>query len=59
MIDAGSELGISDLRFSFPRGVDPSVKAALEDMGLTVEGPIVRVHGPDTSDADNDDGGAP
>jgi hypothetical protein len=39
MIEAGREHGVSDLRFSFPRGVDPSVKAALEGMGFTVEGP--------------------
>jgi hypothetical protein len=39
MIEAGREHGVSDLRFSFPRGVDPSVKVALEGMGFTVEGP--------------------
>lgn len=39
MVEAGREHGVSDLRFSFPRGVDASVKAALESMGFTVEGP--------------------
>lgn len=44
MLQAGAEHGVTDLRFSFPKGVDPSIKTELEAMGFTVEGPVKPVH---------------
>ncbi|MBK9647880.1 MAG: hypothetical protein IPO67_22455 [Deltaproteobacteria bacterium] len=45
MLIAAKEKGVTDLRFSFPKGVSPEVAAALEAMGFTVDGPRISTQG--------------
>ena len=45
MLIAAKEKGVTDLRFSFPKGVSPEVAAALESMGFTVEGQRISTQG--------------